>query len=1742
MERINNRLQKVEEVDKMKKRIAMLMRTVLLAAILLCMPAAICHADVNEKALEGYLNNSVIRQQMDHCNNPKYAVNENTQENIDPITGILSLSETDLTLPGKDGMDLTIGRNYNSSRDECERRVEIVNEQGSYYYTVSGYNVYVIFENYMNRIGTYSTEAAANEVRDYYMKCVKGVRVAYTWLEEEVNVGYYTDIKTYNYVDKYSYDKTRYNLGAGWAFSFPSVEIVKHSDGTYRYYHDENGEVYSISSIEETGKSNLEGYQGSDVKFLKDQGSYVNEDQVASKYKFIDSDKTTTYFGEDGRILGKRDRLGNEIKFRHTLMKIYDKSYPLISQITDSTGRVIHFSYGENTITISVTIPGENDEMVVQYVREMRQAKYLKRDGYSYDSYTYPVLTKMINPNGEEKYYEDFYHYNNNTLPEENYEYTPQSSYQKPVSCNMARYLIGAVVYKGYKTRYDYEKVIRNSGKDGKTEAYRIKDRFEQIQRMLPDDTETLSDWEGSYNRIDYTYGGDCTGYPTYKTEENLPESYQFWSAATDSTGLSHKYVFNGTKQLICQEDEAANGEKNVTSYETFDTNYKNKPTLIKTSSYASDGTLANELYEQITYNNWGGVTTKTKQLTLDQLNDSNVKSKYTTSYYYEDSRFPYFLTREQYYQNDQKMITQICQYDDLGRVVSMTDQNGQKTIIKYYKSPDGDYVEETFMVKNGNEVKNSKVIYGSETNYAYPKEQVIYSVASDGTTTEINNQFTYNRLLGLVMSEQAKNKPKVTYKYDAMGNILEEDYGSFSDREGYIYNIKNITQYKKGYYKAYTDKNAYLYGTNVYTYTQYSKRTSEHNRLVEGPKYYDCKESFYDSFGNLRLERSSNGDKWSKQQRYEYDGVFRPVKITDETNQTTALAYDAWGNTKESTDARGNLYVTELDRKLNCTKSYLVASKNIQSYRANPTANQYKEDYVETYHDQFGQDIERRVYTDWPSQNHMINELYTYDYVGNVIGFLDPNKNQNEDGYTKTCEYDGTNQVTKIKNALNEVTEVTYAGDGAIEKVTVKENEESNQPLTVYEKKYDSLLNISSRIDASQNASSYAYNSSGQLISFMDRNGTTEEKTYDYLDRITGIQLVNGDNSKKLSYTSRYDSLYGSTEEIMCENDEITSFYKYSYNRQGLVEEKRAGVNNLRARITMEYNNNLLTKLGVSSTSSDGFFTNFAISEDGLLTQVQIDGKSQRNTGTESNVQYTYCPDGFVEKMVYPSINQESLESNYEYNAQSRLIKLTNKLGSNILSEFEYQYDNNGNIISATNNGLVTNYEYDKLNRLIKSQTENGTVRNYHYDILGNRIEAEQSDAKRSSCQYEYDLDNRIQSVTNENGTTSMEYYPDGLRASKTTQSDTTSYIYDDDQHLVAEAENASSITSYYVWDNKKVVAKLSSDNKEYFYLYNGHGDVVQIIDEEGYVVNSYEYDEWGIVTDSREKIRNPFGYSCAVYDEELGCYYLNARYYDPAMGRFLTEDNCEGDVGNIQSLNPYIYCMNNPLLFSDSGGNSSELSLPAKAKDGLKKIKRKIEKEYSKFTDSDAGEKFLNFFDFYKDGKGIYHVKVDCWQKYGGYCNFYDRVFGWATDMKRQKFNFTYNKEEFVVWCWKGNYLNLGAGCELGIYKETIVPELYKCYTKSNIKMSLRLYYKHKLIASYNPTEAQWWITAFHPGYRDKQANDLAATFVLSFKNTGQTDMFDAMWREARYGNNKSKWKDVIFNRKKKTVTFKI
>ncbi|MFC5446705.1 RHS repeat protein [Paenibacillus aestuarii] len=250
------------------------------------------------------------------------------------------------------------------------------------------------------------------------------------------------------------------------------------------------------------------------------------------------------------------------------------------------------------------------------------------------------------------------------------------------------------------------------------------------------------------------------------------------------------------------------------------------------------------------------------------------------------------------------------------------------------------------------------------------------------------------------------------------------------------------------------------------------------------------------------------------------------------------------------------------------------------------------------------------------------------------------------------------------------------------------------------------------------------------------------------------------------------------------------------------------------------------------------------------------------------------------------------------------RIGSLTEKKSDDtVINAFAYSYDNNGNQETRTeqqgsNPAVTNNFHYDPLNRVSTSDQFNES---YGYDNRGNRNSMSTSKPFESpDSTRTYDKRDRLTNVAlTGSGNVSYRYNGDGLLYERTENGQTTRYYWDGDQ-VIAEANVVSGVATLkarYV-RGQGLIAREDKQGKSY-YLQNGHGDVVNLMDSTGTTkLNSYQYDIWGNIVSQQENLPQSFKYSGEMQDSTTGLQYLRARWYDPSMGRFVGEDSVTGQV----------------------------------------------------------------------------------------------------------------------------------------------------------------------------------------------------------------------------------------------------
>ncbi len=186
------------------------------------------------------------------------------------------------------------------------------------------------------------------------------------------------------------------------------------------------------------------------------------------------------------------------------------------------------------------------------------------------------------------------------------------------------------------------------------------------------------------------------------------------------------------------------------------------------------------------------------------------------------------------------------------------------------------------------------------------------------------------------------------------------------------------------------------------------------------------------------------------------------------------------------------------------------------------------------------------------------------------------------------------------------------------------------------------------------------------------------------------------------------------------------------------------------------------------------------------------------------------------------------------------------------------------------------------------------------------------------NSYYYSYDVDGmRYQKVVNKNGVEAARY----------------NYVYADGQLiLLSYTANGTTQNAKFIYDSTgEVLGFIVAGATQYLYVKNLQGDIVAIVNETGVPVVRYIYDAWGnvtITTDSGyENLINlsPFAYRGYCYDNDIKMYYLQSRYYDPQICRFINADSSEylGATGTVLSCNLFAYCENDPVDYIDPKGN---------------------------------------------------------------------------------------------------------------------------------------------------------------------------------------------------------------------------
>jgi RHS repeat-associated protein len=272
-----------------------------------------------------------------------------------------------------------------------------------------------------------------------------------------------------------------------------------------------------------------------------------------------------------------------------------------------------------------------------------------------------------------------------------------------------------------------------------------------------------------------------------------------------------------------------------------------------------------------------------------------------------------------------------------------------------------------------------------------------------------------------------------------------------------------------------------------------------------------------------------------------------------------------------------------------------------------------------------------------------------------------------------------------------------------------------------------------------------------------------------------------------------------------------------------------------------------------------------------------------------------------------------------YTYDGLYRLVQEDISDAANGAETIAYTYDAFGNRLTKTDGSGTIVYAYDANDRLI-SETGPAGAYTYAYDANGNTLE--KSDGA-DSIYYTYDSENRLIQVDDGTSITAYTYDADGSRVASDTDGVDTVFVVDKNRQyaqVLEERDGAGSLTVSYVYGDDLISQHRGGSIS--YYHYDGQLSTRTLTNAAGDITDTYDYDAFGNLRDQVGTTENNYRYTGEQFDPNAGFYYLRARYYDQAMGRFVATDPYQGRMHEPVTLHKYLYANANPVMFNDPSG----------------------------------------------------------------------------------------------------------------------------------------------------------------------------------------------------------------------------
>lgn len=462
--------------------------------------------------------------------------------------------------------------------------------------------------------------------------------------------------------------------------------------------------------------------------------------------------------------------------------------------------------------------------------------------------------------------------------------------------------------------------------------------------------------------------------------------------------------------------------------------------------------------------------------------------------------------------------------------------------------------------------------------------------------------------------------------------------------------------------------------------------------------------------------------------------------------------------------------------------------------------------------------------------------------------------------GETTTYRYNDRNWLIEKDFDDDPTVSMTYTRNGLVETMT------DSRGVTQFE--YDERDRLTKRIDPDGKWIAYGYDVAGNRTLVKTALGETRY-TFDERNWLDTVIAASG--------TTDYDyNAVGNLVHTQFGNGTQENRRYDPLNRLVYLENQEAD-GDLISSYTYT-----LDKVGnrTSVMENDGRKVNYTYDELYRLTQEKVlDAvNGDRSSG--------YVYDNVGNRLTQTeTVNGTTTTTGYIYDANDRLLRET--VNGQITTT--YTYDNNGNTLTKTEPGQETRYTWDDQNRLVAAEivTADGIkYLEYEYDASGIRV-ASRVDGQET--RYLIDANQPYAQVLE-------EYTPDGTVL--------TAYVYGND--LLSQTQ----------YD-----PQTQTGNTTYYHV-DGLGSTTALTDETGIVISTSRYDAYGQKIEGTGSIANKYLFAGEQFDENLGDYYLRARYYDSDTGRFNRRDDYEGRLSEPLTLHKYLYTHANPINGIDPTG----------------------------------------------------------------------------------------------------------------------------------------------------------------------------------------------------------------------------